>query len=57
MLLEQEMMMGWRWQLDHMQIICNSLQTDHHTSTPPLSFCRPYGLSATQPTASNHWSQ
>jgi len=32
-LLEQEMM-GWQWlQLDHMQIICTSLQTDNHTST------------------------
>ena len=37
-LLEQEMM-GWRWhQLDHMQIICTSLQTDNHTSTSPLRF-------------------
>jgi len=47
-LLEQEMM-GRQWhQLDHMQIICTSLQTDNHTSTPPLIFlqagcpsCRP----------------
>ena len=38
----------WQWhQLDHMQV-CTSLQTDNHTSTPPLSFlkagcpsCRP----------------
>jgi len=37
-LLEQEMM-GWLWhQLDHMQIICTSLQTDYHASTSPLSF-------------------
>jgi len=28
----------WQWhQLVHMQV-CNSLQTDNHTSTPPLSF-------------------
>jgi len=28
----------WKWQqLGHMQI-CNSLQTDNHASTPPLSF-------------------
>ena len=34
-------MMGWQWhQLDHMQIICTSLQTDNHTSTSPLSFYR-----------------
>jgi len=38
----------WQWhQLAHMQV-CTSLQTDNHTSTPPLSFlqagclsCRP----------------
>jgi len=38
----------WQWhQLGHMQL-CISLQTDNHTSTPPLSFlqavcpsCRP----------------
>jgi len=31
--------MGWQWhQLDHMQIICISLQTDNHASTSPLSF-------------------
>jgi len=34
-------MMGWQWhQLDHMQIICTSLQTDNHASTSPLSFYR-----------------
>jgi len=28
----------WQWhQLDHMQV-CTALQTDNHTSTPPLSF-------------------
>jgi len=32
-LLKQEMM-GWQWhQLDHMPIICTSLQTDNHAST------------------------
>jgi len=42
-------MMGWQWhQLDHMQIICTSLQTDNHVSTSPPQFlqarcpsCRP----------------
>jgi len=35
-LLEQEIM-GWQWhQVDHMQIICITLQTDNHTSTSPL---------------------
>jgi len=49
--------MGWQWhQLDHMQIICTSLQTDNHTSTPPLSFYRPDALPAAQPTASKHWT-
>jgi len=53
-LLEQEMM-GWQWnQLDHMQIICTSLQTDNHASTSPLSFYRLVALPATQPTASKH---
>jgi len=52
--LKQEMM-GWQWQqLDHMQIICTTLQTDNHASTPSLSF---YGLDAlpdAQPTVSKH---
>jgi len=53
-LLEQEMM-GWQWyQLDHMQIICTSLQTDNHASNSPLSFYRPDALPATQPSASKH---
>jgi len=47
----------WQWhQLDHMQV-CTSLQTDNHTSTPPLSFYRPDALPAAQPTASKHWRQ
>jgi len=51
-------MMGWQWhQLDHMQIICTSLQTDNHLSTSPLSFYRPDALPTTQPTASKHWKQ
>jgi len=53
--MEQEMM-GWQWyQLDHMQIICTSLQTDNHASTSPLSFYRPDALPTAQPTASKHW--
>ena len=39
--------------------VCKSartlLQTDNHTSTPPLSFYRPDALPAAQPTASKHW--
>jgi len=43
-LLEQEMM-GWqRYQLDHMQIICTSLQTDNHASTSPLRHTQRYKL-------------
>jgi len=44
----------WQWhQLRHMQV-CTSLQTDNHTSTPPLSFYRPDALPAAQPTALKH---
>jgi len=60
-LLEQEMMqwqmMQWQ-QVDHMQIICTSLQTDKHASTSQLSFYRPDALPTTpqqhQSTESNH---
>jgi len=32
-------MTGWQWhQLDHMQIIRTSLQTDNHTSIASLNF-------------------
>jgi len=53
-LLEQEMM-GWQsHQLDHMQIICTSIQTDNHATTSPLSFDSLDALPAAQPTASKH---
>jgi len=43
---------GSEWhQLGRMQV-CNSLQTDNHTSTTPLF--RPDALPVAQPTASNH---
>jgi len=49
--MKQEMM-GWQWyQLDHMKIICTSLQTDNHASTSPLSIYRLDALPAAQPTA------
>jgi len=46
--MKQEMV-RWQWhQLDHMQIICTSLQADNHSSTSSLNFlqagcpsCRP----------------
>ena len=32
-------MTGWQWhQLDHMQIVCTSLQTDNHASTLSFNF-------------------
>jgi len=32
-------MTGWQWhQLDHMQIICNSLWTDNYACTSSLKF-------------------
>jgi len=35
-------MLWWQWhQLDHMQIICISLQTYNHSSISPLSYYRP----------------
>ena len=45
---------GWQWhQLDHIQIICTSLQTDNHASTSPLKSLQ-VGCSCC-PTASRHW--
>jgi len=36
--MKQEMM-GWQWhQLDHVEIICTSLQTGNHASTSSLNF-------------------
>jgi len=40
---------GWQWhQLDHLQIICTSLQTDHYVSISSLNFlqagCSPWCL-------------
>jgi len=38
-ILMKQDMIGWQWhQLDHMQIICTSHQTDNHASTSPLNF-------------------
>jgi len=54
-LLKQDMM-EWQWhQLDHMQIICTTFQTDNHASIPSLNFF--YGLDAlpdAQATVSKH---
>jgi len=45
---------GWQWhQLDHMQTICTSLQTDNHTNTSSsLNFYRSHALPDAQSTAS-----
>jgi len=46
--------MGWQWhQVDHVQIICTSLQNDHNTST--TSSYRPDVVPNAQPTVSKHW--
>jgi len=53
-LIKQEMI-GWQsHQLDHMQIISTSLQTDNHAGTSSLSFYRPDNLPDTEPTVSKH---
>jgi len=44
-------MMGWH-QLDHMQVICTSLQPNNHASTSSRSFYGLVALPAAQPTAS-----
>jgi len=55
--MKQEMM-GWQWhQLDDIQIICTSLQTDNHASTSSLNFYRLDALSDTQPKVSKHGRQ
>jgi len=52
--MKQEMM-GLQWhQLDDMQIICTSLQTDNHASTATQFFHRPDALPDAQPTVSRH---
>jgi len=41
-------------QLDHMQTVCTSLQTDNHTNTSSVNFYRPDALPDAQPTLSKH---
>jgi len=46
---------GMQWdQLDHMQTICTSLQTDNHTNTLSLKFLQAAALPDAQPTVSKH---
>jgi len=47
--------LGWQWhQLDHMQTICTSFQTDSHTNTSSLIFYGQDALPDAQPTVSKH---
>jgi len=46
--------MQWWHQLDHMQTMCTSLETDNHRSAASLNFYRPDALSGAQPTVSKH---
>jgi len=51
----KQVMMGWQLHpIDHMQIICTSLQTDNHASTSPLNFYRLDALPDAQLTVSKH---
>ena len=45
---------GFGMQLDHMQSISTSLQTDNHTNTSSLNFYRLDALSDAKPTVSKH---
>jgi len=47
--------MQWH-QLDHMQTIYTSLQTDNHTNTSSVNFYRLDALPGAQPTVSKHYS-
>jgi len=46
-----------RHQVDHMQMICTSLQIDNHTYIPSLNFYRTDALPDAQPKVSKHWRQ
>jgi len=47
--------LGWQWhQLDHMQTISTSLQTDNYNNTSSLNLYRPDALPDAQPTVSKH---
>ena len=47
--------MQWH-QLDHMQTICTSLQTDNHTNTSLLNLYEPDASPDAQHTVSKHWT-
>jgi len=50
-----DLVLVWQWQqLDHMQTICTSLQTDNYSNTLSLNFYRPDSLPGAQTTVSKH---
>jgi len=52
--------MGWQWhQLDHMQIICISRQTDNHASTSSLNFswCPAISVKALKTNFATHFTK
>jgi len=54
--MKQEMMV-WQWhQLNHMQIIYTSLQTDNYASTSSHNFLQT-GCTSWQPAECQHWRQ
>ena len=56
--MRQEMMGdAVAYQLDHMQTICTSLQTDNHINTSSLNFYTPDALPGAQPAVSKHERQ
>jgi len=53
--MKQQEMMGQQWyQLDRMQVISTSLQTDNHASISSLNFYRPDALPDVKPLVSKH---
>jgi len=63
---KKQEIMGWQWhQLDHMQIICTSLQTDNYASTSSLNFlqarcsswCQTNSFKALKATVYTVWMQ
>jgi len=47
--------LGWHWrQLDHLLIICTSVQTENYTDAYSVNFYRPDALPDAQPTVSKH---
>jgi len=57
-ILAKQEMIGWQWHhLDHMQVICISLQTDNHSSTSSLSSVKAETSSWRLTNNVRHWWQ